>query len=110
MCVFGFEAVVLADISAAAWYNIGLALVLCALAVAGVMAYRMWQEMHEEIDPATPEELLASFEQARAEGELDEEEYARVQSRLQKNSLNLPGAKPSQPARREDPPAGPQVP
>ena len=60
MSVFGLEgSVLLAALSPAAWYNIGLVVVLVALAIAGVMAYHVWHEVNEEIEPATPEELLA---------------------------------------------------
>jgi len=100
MSVFGLERVVLlAALSPAAWYNIGLVVVLIALAIAGVMAYRVWQEVNEEIEPATPEELLASFEQARAEGELDDDEYARVRRQIEKPASHPPS---SEPARRDD--------
>ncbi len=100
MNVFGLEGVVLlAALSTAAWYNIGLVVVLVALAIAGVTAYRVWHEVNVEIEPATPEELLASFEQARSEGELDDDEYARVRRQLEKTASRPPS---SQPARRDD--------
>ena len=98
MSVFGFERpVVLAALSPAAWYNLGLVVVLLAVVVAAVSAYRVWHEANEEIEPATPEELLASFEQARAEGVLDDEEYARVRRELEKASSRPPNAKPPGP-------------
>jgi len=100
MSVFGLEgAVLLTTLSPAAWYNIGLIVVLVALAIAGVMAYRVWHEVNEEIEPATPEELLASFEQARSEGELDDDEYARVRREIEKAASRPPSSKP---ARRDD--------
>ncbi len=100
MSVFGLEgAVLLAALSPAAWYNIGLVVVLVALAIAVVMAYHVWHEVNEEIEPATPEELLASFEQARSEGELDDEEYARVRREIEKTAARPPASKP---ARRDD--------
>ena len=77
----------------------GHPLVLVALAIAGVMAYHVWHEVNEEIEPATPEELLASFEQARSEGELDDEEYARVRREIEKTAARPPASKP---ARRDD--------
>ena len=87
MSVVGYErAVLLAALSTAAWYNMGLVVVLVVLAIAGVMAYRVWREVNEEIEPATPEELLASFAQARAEGELDDEEYDRVRRQIEKTA------------------------
>jgi len=75
--------VVLAVISAQAWYNIGLAVVLLVLALALYWAYQIWTEVNEEVDPATADELMASFDQARAAGDLDEEEYAKVRSRIE---------------------------
>ncbi len=99
MSVFGLEgAALLAAVSPAAWYNIGLVVVLVALAIASVMAYRVWHEVNEEIEPATPEELLASFEQARSEGELDDDEYARVRRQIEKTASRPPS---SQPDRRD---------
>jgi hypothetical protein len=100
MSVFGLEgAVLLVALSPAAWYNIGLIVVLVALAIAGVTAYRVWREINEEIEPATPEELLASFEQARSAGELDDDEYARVRREIEKSASRPPASKP---ARRDD--------
>jgi hypothetical protein len=75
--------VLLAAISARAWYNIGLAVVLLSMAVAFYWAYQMWTEVNEEVDPATAEELMASFDQARAAGELEDEEYAKVRKRIE---------------------------
>jgi hypothetical protein len=95
----------LAALSSAAMYNIGLIVVLLALLIAGVMGYRAWQEAHEEIEPATPEELLASFERARFEGEMDAEEYERVRRQLDK-SAHRPGPT-RQPGPRGNRPAAP---
>lgn len=102
MSVSSFERpVLLAALSSAAWYNIGLVVVLLALAIAIVVAYRVWSEVNEEIEPATPEELLASFERARAEGELDEEEYDRVRRNIEKTASPPPTSK--RPARDQEP-------
>ncbi|HMF37932.1 MAG TPA: hypothetical protein VKF17_14900, partial [Isosphaeraceae bacterium] len=93
MSVFVLEgAVLLVALSPAAWYNIGLAVVLVALAIAGVIAYRVWHEVNEEIEPATPEELLACFEQARSEGELDDDEYARVRREIERTASRPPAS------------------
>ncbi|AMV39533.1 hypothetical protein [Planctomyces sp. SH-PL62] len=64
-------------------YYGGLAALVVAMIWAGVLAYRSWQEAHEEIDPATPEELLDAFRQAWMEGELDEQEFNRVRKQLE---------------------------
>jgi hypothetical protein len=45
-------------------------------------AYRVWQEIHDVEDPDSPGELLDSFEQAHAEGELDVQELARLRKLL----------------------------
>jgi hypothetical protein len=79
-------------------YYIGLAALVIAMIWGGVLAYRSWEEAHEEFDPATPEELLDAFRQARREGELDAEEFDRVREKLE-------GAE--EPERPRKPPAGP---
>jgi hypothetical protein len=78
-----------AAISPASWYNIGLAALLVVGVVAFVWAYRVWSEINEREDPATAEELMEAFDEARAAGELDEEEYARVRERIRQ-----PGSSP----------------
>jgi uncharacterized membrane protein len=97
----GFS-VLLAVISARAWYNIGLAVVLLSLAVAFYWAYQMWSEVNEEVDPATAEELMFSFDQARAAGELDDEEYAKVRKRIEQTGsagprTDLPDSRKARP-------------
>ena len=84
-----------AALSEAAWYNIGLVVVVAALIVAGILAYRVYGEVNEDVDPASPEELLAAFEQARAEGELDEEEYERVRRRFDASLAQPPDSSTS---------------
>ena len=73
-----------ADGSSPLLYYLGLAALVAAMIWAGVVAYSSWIEAHEELDPASPAELLDAFERARAQGELDEEEFARVRSRIRK--------------------------
>ena len=55
-----------AALSPAQWYNLGLVVVLLALAVAAVVGFRAWQDAHEDVEPVSTDELLASFEEARA--------------------------------------------
>ncbi len=57
-------------------------LLVAALIVAGVVSYRLWAEMTEEIEPASNAELLAELEQAYAEGGMDEVEFHRVRELL----------------------------
>ncbi len=67
------------------YYYGGLALLAAAMIWGAVLAQRSWEEANEDLDPATPDELLEVFRQARAEGELDETEFARVQRRLKRD-------------------------
>jgi uncharacterized membrane protein len=101
----GVQSRLLAAISPGAWYNIGLVVVLLTLAFASYWAYQVWHEVNEEEEPATTEELLASFEQARAAGELDDEEYARVRKRIEESATSppqTPSRKPGQETRDPD--------
>ncbi|HKM55139.1 MAG TPA: hypothetical protein VJY33_17145 [Isosphaeraceae bacterium] len=75
-------------------YNIGLVLVVISLVVTSILAYRVWGEMHEDIEPATNDELLAPFEGARAAGEIDDEEYARLRQQIQKAQPPSPVTRP----------------
>ena len=47
-----------------------------------VKAYRTWEEINEVDDPDRPEDLLETFEEAHAAGDLDDEEFERVRRRL----------------------------
>ncbi|MDG3002906.1 hypothetical protein [Paludisphaera mucosa] len=67
------------------YYYLGLAALVAAMIWSGIVAYRSWEEAHEEFDPATKEELLDAFRQARIEGELNEEEYAKIRMRLEQD-------------------------
>jgi hypothetical protein len=59
-----------------------LVLLAVLLAVLLTKAVRTWQEIHEVEEPATPDELLASLEDAHEAGELDDEEIAKVRQQL----------------------------
>jgi uncharacterized membrane protein len=63
-------------------YWIGLALLVVVLSLALYKAYREWQEIHDVEEPDTPDDLLRSFREAHAMGELDDEEMRRVEQRL----------------------------
>ena len=63
-------------------YYLGLGILLVLMVVAVVKAYQMWEELHDVEEPDSPIDLLESFEQAHAAGELDDEEFARVRERL----------------------------
>jgi hypothetical protein len=63
-------------------YYLGLGILVVLMVVALVKAYRMWEELHDVEEPDSPTELLESFEEAHAAGELDDEEFERVRRRL----------------------------
>ena len=56
---------------------------LTVLLVASLLkAVRVWEEIHDVEEPDSPSDLLTSFMQAHAAGELDDAEFARVCERL----------------------------
>jgi hypothetical protein len=63
-------------------YYAGLTILTVLLVVALVKAYRMWEEIHDVEEPDSPTDLLETFEEAHAAGELDDEEFERVRRRL----------------------------
>jgi hypothetical protein len=64
------------------YYYAGLALLVVLLLIALVKAYRVWEEIHDVEEPDSPADLLESFEEAHAAGELDDEELERVRRLL----------------------------
>ncbi len=83
------------------WYYLGVALLVCALIAAAITAYRLWFDLNDVEDPDRPEDLLEAFKEARAAGELDEQEFEKVRRQLKNaasfDSKTAPG-KPSPPA------------
>jgi uncharacterized membrane protein len=63
-------------------YYVGLAILVVLVVVALVKAFQMWEEIHDVEEPDSPTDLLESFEEAHAAGELDDEEFERVRRRL----------------------------
>ncbi len=63
-------------------YYVGLAVVVVILVWTLVVAYRHWEEMNDVEEPDSPADLLESFRQAHAEGELDDHELDRVRTIL----------------------------
>ena len=61
---------------------IPLALLVVLLAASLIKAVRVWGEIHDVEEPDSPTDLLASFQQAHAQGELDDAEFARVTEKL----------------------------
>jgi hypothetical protein len=71
-----------ARIDTGVMYYVGLALVVAILVGALIGFYRTWMEIHEEEEPDSPEELLESFREAHAAGEIDDRELERVRGLL----------------------------
>jgi uncharacterized membrane protein len=63
-------------------YYIGLAVLVVIMIGVFIYAYRTWEEINDVEDPDSPADLLESFKQAHAEGELDEHELERVRRLL----------------------------
>jgi hypothetical protein len=81
---FGYAiAALTAAIPGGTAYYVGLLLLSIAVIALSIHAYRVWQEIHEEVEPDSPSDLIDSFEQAHAEGELDDQELERVRRLLQ---------------------------
>jgi hypothetical protein len=68
------------------YYYVGLAALVAVMIWSGILAYRSWEEATEEFDPATKDELLETFRQAKLEGELDEQEFERVRRRIEEEA------------------------
>jgi uncharacterized membrane protein len=64
------------------YYYVGLGLLAVLMVFALVKAYRVWEEIHDVEEPDSPADLLESFEEAHAAGELDDEEFERVRRQL----------------------------
>jgi len=64
------------------YYYVGLAILIVVLLLALAKAFREWQEIHDVEEPDSPADLLESFKEAHAAGELDDEEFERVRQRL----------------------------
>ncbi len=50
-----------------------------------IKAYRLWQEIHDVEEPVLTGDLLEAFEQAHADGDLDDEEFERIRRQLKSN-------------------------
>jgi uncharacterized membrane protein len=64
------------------YYYVGLGVLVVLMLVAGIKAYRMWEELQDVAEPDSPADLLETFEEAHAAGELDDQEFERVRRRL----------------------------
>jgi uncharacterized membrane protein len=86
-------------------YWIGLGMLVVVLLVALLKGYREWQEIHDVEEPDSPDDLLRSFREAHARGELDDDEFQRVERRLSHSSASGgPTGDLDDPARSRDRP------
>lgn len=86
------------------WY-IALGLLLVALLVGLSKAYRLWQDMNDDDEPATDHERLSELEEAHFAGELDADELRRVRELLSRSNAG----KIAEPPKRR-PPVAPEAP
>ncbi len=81
---------------------LGAVLLTVLLVVAAVVAWWHWREAHEEEATDSPDDLLASFEEAYEAGEIDEAEIKRLRAKLSGTSAAFLTKKPP----RNDPSSG----
>jgi hypothetical protein len=82
--------------------TLGGVILVIALIVAIVIGWWNWQEAHEEEATDSPEDLLASFEEAHEAGDIDDDELNRLRAKLTGSSLP---SSPRKPQRPKQPPA-----
>jgi hypothetical protein len=68
------------------WIGAGLLAVLLVFVL--IKAYRVWEEINDVEEPDSAADLLASFQQAHAAGELDDAELERVKEQLHRASTS----------------------
>lgn len=76
-----------------------LILLSVALVVGLIMARRIWEETHEECEPASEFELLSDLENAHAAGELNEAELLKVRELIRQPRLANAPANEQKPPR-----------
>jgi uncharacterized membrane protein len=63
-------------------YYVGLAVIVAIVVGVLIAAYRTWEEIHDVEEPDSPADLLETFRQAHAQGEIDDHELDRVRRLL----------------------------
>ena len=91
-------------------YYVGLAVVVVILIWSLIVAYRHWEEMNDVEEPDSPADLLESFRQAHAEGELDDQELDRVRSLLSTGEGGAADLSAGTASRRPESPADGSIP
>ncbi len=74
------------------YYYLGAALLAVVVVFAILKARSVYEEIHEDIEPEHPQEILRTLEDAHHQGELDAEEFARVKSMLEGSARPPAGA------------------
>jgi hypothetical protein len=64
------------------YYYVGLAVVVLILIITLISFARTWMEIHEDEEPDAPEDLLDSFREAHAAGQIDDRELDRLTTLL----------------------------
>ena len=76
-------------------YYVGLAVVVVILLGTLIAFYRTWEEIHEDEEPDSPQDLLESFRLAHAAGQIDDRELERVRALLSAGGAATPCAQPA---------------
>jgi hypothetical protein len=83
-----------ARIDAGFIYYVGLAVVVVVLVGTLIAFYRTWMEIHEDEEPDSPQDLLESFREAHAAGQIDDRELERVRRLLSAGEGEAAGVRP----------------
>lgn len=78
-------------------YYLGLAVVVAITVFTLIALYRTWNEIHEDVEPDSPEDLFESLREAHAAGQIDDRELERVRQVLAADRVD--GAVTGSPAR-----------
>ncbi len=87
-------------------YLIFVALIGVVVVVGSILIYRLRRDAEEDLTPATTDDLLRDFEEALADGEMDQAEFDRVTAALRAKgggvaSIIAPPVLPAGPARED---------
>jgi hypothetical protein len=81
-----------ARVDAGAIYYVGLAVIVVILVGTLIAFYRTWVEIHEDDEPDSPQDLMESFREAHAAGQIDDGELERVRRLLLSGEGDVKGA------------------
>lgn len=92
-----------ARVDAGAIYYVGLAVIVLILVGTLIAFYRTWVEIHEDEEPNSPQDLMESFREAHAAGQIDDGELERVRRLLLTGEGEVKGASGRTPPLRSAP-------